>query len=238
MQKQEFQNLLQGLKPEPVVPLDPSDKLLRMDFTVKNAALNAETFTSTERFSVWVEDELRREGARYGVGGYNEHRTIYARSERFDSSGEEPRRLHLGIDIWGPAGTPVCAPLDGRVHSFADNNHFGDYGATVILQHEVDGFVFHTLYGHLSRASLAGKEEGAPVSAGSPIATFGIPEENGHWPPHLHFQVIIDMEGKWGDYPGVCRFSQRERWLANCPDPDVLLRVMDRAEPSTQNLTV
>ncbi|RYY63542.1 MAG: peptidase M23 [Chitinophagaceae bacterium] len=230
METHEFQMRLQGLVPAPVVPLDAGDKLLRMNLTAANDQLNAETFTNTERFSAWVEDLLHRKGARYGVGGYNEHRTIYARAEKFDTSSEEPRRLHLGIDIWGPAGTPVSTPLDGTVHSFADNNVFGDYGGTVILQHVVNGFVFHTLYGHLSRASLQGKAEGQAVRAGTQIATFGVAEENGHWPPHLHFQVIIDMQGKWGDYPGVCRYSQRESWLRNCPDPNVLLRVMERAE--------
>ncbi|RYY86640.1 MAG: peptidase M23 [Chitinophagaceae bacterium] len=236
MHKVEFQQRLQGIKPRPVVPLQPGDKLVRMNLTASNPNLNAATFTSTELFSIWVEDLLRREGARYGVGGYDEHRTIYARAEKFDTATEEPRRLHLGIDIWGPAGTPVYAPLAGTVHSFADNNIFGDYGGTVILQHAVDGFVFHTLYGHLSRASLQNKTEGAPVAAGEQFATFGIAEENGHWPPHLHFQVIIDMQGKRGDYAGVCRFSEREHWLENCPDPDVLLRLMDRTERKNADL--
>lgn len=229
MRTDEWQQRLSGTEPHPVVPLEHNDKLLRMNLTASNTELDADTFTSTGRFSVWVNELLQHAGARYGVGGWGEHRTIYARSEKFDTSGEEPRRLHLGIDIWGPAGTPVFAPLDGIVHSFADNNAFGDYGGTVILQHEVNGFTFHTLYGHLSRASLADKHEGAAVAAGEAIAAFGIPEENGHWPPHLHFQVILDLEGKRGDYPGVCRYSERERWLANCPDPDVLLHVMTRA---------
>ncbi|RYD93121.1 MAG: peptidase M23 [Sphingobacteriales bacterium] len=229
MHSSEFKALLSGVTAHPVVPLDAGDKLLRMNLTATNPTLSAETFTSTELFSVWVEDLLRREGARYGVGGYDEHRTIYARSEKFDA-GEEPRRLHLGIDIWGPAETPVFAPLDGIVHSAAFNDFFGDYGATVILQHEIVGFRFHTLYGHLSLASLENKAEGRPVKAGERIASFGIPKENGHWPPHLHFQVIIDMQGKKGDYAGVCRFSQKAQWLDNCPDPDVLLNVMGRAD--------
>jgi hypothetical protein len=50
--------------------------------------------------------------------------------------------------------------------------------------------------------------------------------ENGNWPPHLHFQLIIDMQGMKGDYPGVCKFSERERYLANCPDADLLLNMM------------
>lgn len=229
MRNEDFKALLGHTPLSPVVPLINTDRLLRMNLTATNSALNAETFTSTDRFSAWVKDLMHLKDARYGVGGYDEHRTIYARSEVFDT-GEEPRRLHLGIDIWGEAHTAVFAPLAGTVHSFADNNHFGDYGATVILQHEVNGFRFHTLYGHLSRASLDGKQEGRAVESGELIATFGVPEENGHWPPHLHFQVILDI-GDWkGDYPGVCRFSEKAGWLENCPDPDVLLRVMERAQ--------
>jgi len=54
---------------------------------------------------------------------------------------------------------------------------------------------------------------------------FGMRFENGNWPPHLHFQIIIDI-GNWqGDYPGVCKFSERERWLQNCPDPDIILQL-------------
>jgi len=218
-------DLLRSLPAQPVVPLAPGERLLRMNLTASNPELDAGIFTSTERFSAWVEDLLHREGARYGIGGYDEHRTIYARSEVFDTE-EEPRRLHLGIDIWGPAETPVFAPIAGTVHSTAFNDAFGDYGATVILRHDVEGVVFHSLYGHLSLASLKGKAEGQPIAAGEQIATLGIPEENGYWPPHLHFQLIVDMGGRQGDYPGVCRFSERERWLANSPDPELLLRLM------------
>ncbi|RYY99611.1 MAG: peptidase M23 [Chitinophagaceae bacterium] len=232
MEKHEFEAALHGIDIQPVVPVDPGDSLLLMDLTATNAALNTKTFTSTELFSAWVEDLLHRKGARYGIGGYGEHRTIYARAERFDT-GEEPRRLHLGIDIWGPAGTPVFSPLEGTVHSLAFNNIFGDYGATVILQHHAGGLVFHTLYGHLSLSSLDGKQEGQAVRAGEPIASFGPPAENGQWPPHLHFQVILDMGGRKGDYPGVCRYTERAAWLANSPDPDVLLRLMHRAAAGT-----
>ena len=64
---------------------------------------------------------------------------------------------------------------------------------------------------------------------GDVIGEFGIPMENGQWPPHLHFQVIKDMgEGK-GDYPGVCKLSEREKYLENCPDPDLILGMMGYA---------
>jgi very-short-patch-repair endonuclease len=141
----------------------------------------------------------------------------------------EPRRLHLGIDIWGPTETPVYAPLEGTVHSFAFNEAYGDYGATLILQHDINGFLFHTLYGHLSLASIQDKQEGQTIAKGEWIAAFGKPEENGQWPPHLHFQVIIDMQGAKGDYPGVCKYSEREEYLANCPDGDLILGMMQWA---------
>jgi very-short-patch-repair endonuclease len=146
-------------------------------------------------------------------------------SSPFGGQGAEPRRLHLGVDIWGPVDTPIYAPLEGAVHSFGFNDAYGDYGATLILQHEVNGLLFHTLYGHLSLKSIQDKQEGQEIEKGAWIASFGDIAENGNWPPHLHFQVILDMQGNKGDYPGVCRFSEREQYLNNCPDPDLILRM-------------
>jgi murein DD-endopeptidase MepM/ murein hydrolase activator NlpD len=132
--------------------------------------------------------------------------------------------LHLGIDIWGQAGTKVFAPLDGIVHSFAFNNNDSDYGATIILTHNINGVFFHTLYGHLSLNSIKNLHGGKRISRGEVFTEFGMRFENGNWPPHLHFQLILDMEDLEGDYPGVCKFSEKERWLENSPDPDLILQ--------------
>jgi len=211
----------------PVVPFDPAtDKLLPLDFTEANKDLTAEVLKDTNQFSSYVNNQLKEAGARYGIGGYNEHRTIYNRSKVFDSlPGEEPRRLHLGTDLWGKPYTAVMAPADGIVHSFAFNNQFGDYGATIILSHQLNGYSFHSLYGHLSLNSLKNLQEGQNIRKGQVFAEFGIPYENGHWPPHLHFQLVLDMKDWKGDYPGVCKFSERENWLKNSPDPDVVLQL-------------
>ncbi|RYY61402.1 MAG: peptidase M23 [Chitinophagaceae bacterium] len=180
----------------------------------------------TMLFSEYVVQQLQQSGARYGIGGYGEHRTIYSRSHLFDAeTGTEPRRLHLGTDIWGPAGTAVTAPFAGTVHSFADNHQRGDYGATIILAHELDGISIYTLYGHLSLKSIEGLEEGQSVRQGQVFAWFGRPEENGQWPPHLHFQLVIDLDGRKGDYPGVCRYSEKENWMKNSPEPDLVLQM-------------
>lgn len=216
----------------PVVPCRETDLILLMDFTSANTELDEKILADTELFTKWVQQKLDDRGALYGVGGYDEHRTIYSRSEVFGPvhSQEEPRRLHLGIDIWGPVGVPVMSPIQGEVHSFAFNDAFGDYGATLVLEHDWEELHFYTLYGHLSLDSIRNKVEGQKVGKGETIAFFGDISENGHWPPHLHFQVIRDMQGNTGDYPGVCKFSERAAYLHNCPDPDIFLNMMKRAQ--------
>lgn len=211
---------------QPVVLYDPTqDQLYKMDLTAANTELTPEILDDEHRFSDYVTQTLARHNAVFGIGGYDEHRTIYSRSAHFNTTAE-PRSLHLAVDIWGPVGTPVYAPLNGHIHSFQFNNEYHDYGATIILCHELEGFTFHTLYGHLSLADLEGLKPNTPVAAGQMIAHLGPLAENGHWPPHLHFQLIIDMEGKTGDYPGVCRYSERDKYLANCPDPNLILMAL------------
>jgi len=199
------------------------DRLYHFDLTAANKELTTEVINKPWMFSQLVNQKLRENNCRYGIGGYMEHRTIYAFSSHFDTD-DEPRRLHLGVDIWSDAGTPVYAPLDGIVHSYQDNNTIGDYGPTIILQHNLDGLTLYSLYGHLSRKSLKGLSKGMPVSKNNQIATLGNADENGHWPPHLHFQLMFDMEGKQGDYPGVAKFSEKEIWQKNIPDPGLILK--------------
>jgi murein DD-endopeptidase MepM/ murein hydrolase activator NlpD len=211
----------------PVVPIDPYEPgLVRMDFTDRNTGLSEDILRDIDLFCRYISGTIADRKGKMGIGGYGEHRNIYRVSEVFDAKGpgEEPRRLHLGTDIWAPAGTPVLCPFPGKVHSFSDQDRRGDYGAVIILEHEVDGSVFHTLYGHLSRASLNTKV-GLELRKGECFGRFGVPSENGNWPPHLHFQVINDLGDRRGDYPGVCRYSEKEAWMANCPDPELILQL-------------
>jgi len=201
-----------------------TDQLLRFNFTASNNDLSPEGIADTARFSNWVNLQLIQSRCRYGIGGYMEHRTLYARSALFDTGSEEPRRLHLGMDIWAAAGTPVYAPLEGAVHSFQNNDRFGDYGPTIILQHSLNGLTLYSLYGHLNADSLLHLQVGQTIEKNQQIAAFGAETENGSWPPHLHFQLMFDMEGNWGDYPGVCRFSEQEQYRQNIPDPDLILK--------------
>jgi murein DD-endopeptidase MepM/ murein hydrolase activator NlpD len=230
MESMEFISLLKRYQQDysPVIPFDPlTDKLLPFDFSPANKEITKDILGSIEEFTSFINLNLKNAGARYGIGGYNEYREVYSRSKVFDAKGmdEEPRRLHLGTDIWGKPHTPVMAPYDGIIHSFAFNNNFGDYGVTIILSHSLAGISFNTLYGHVSLNSIKNMTEGDRVCKGDVFAEFGIQSENGHWPPHLHFQIIKEI-GEWkGDYPGVCKFSEKEKFLMNSPDPDLLLQL-------------
>jgi murein DD-endopeptidase MepM/ murein hydrolase activator NlpD len=201
-----------------------TDRLCKFNLTASNIELDHNIVWDTQKFSDWINAKLKATHSRYGVGGYMEHRTLYARSPLFDTEGAEPRRLHLGVDIWADAGTPVYAPLAGTIHSFQDNDKFGDYGPTIILEHDLDGLKLYSLYGHLSRRNLKGLKKGQAIIKNQHIAELGDMQDNGFWPPHLHFQLMFDLEGKSGDYPGVGRFSEKAKFLQNIPDPNLILR--------------
>ncbi|TVR42630.1 MAG: peptidase M23 [Bacteroidia bacterium] len=159
--------------------------------------------------------------ARYAYGGYMEDREVYRRSKLFAGRGDRARSIHLGIDVWAPERTFVHLPFDGLIHSFQNNDTFGDYGPTIIVQHRLNQKDFFTLYGHLSVDSLDGLEAGMPVKAGNVLGRLGNPSENGSWPSHLHFQIITDMLGKRGDFPGVAFREEMTEYKKLCPDPAV-----------------
>jgi murein DD-endopeptidase MepM/ murein hydrolase activator NlpD len=111
------------------------------------------------------------------------------------------------------------------VHSFAYNAAAGDYGATIILQHQIEMVTFYTLYGHLSLDDIAALRKGMYITRGQCVGHFGQPNENGNWPPHLHFQIIKDLYRKEGDFPGVCTPADAALYLNNSPQPDLILQL-------------
>ncbi len=220
----------------PVIPFDASKhKVAALDLSRSNKEITPEVYGTTESLAAFINQKMISSKATFLIGGYSEMREMYRRSVLFDTNLadnasliEEPRSLHLGVDIWGPVDTEVYAPLGGMVHGFAYNNHYGDYGATIILQHQIDMFNFYTLYGHLALKDLGNIRSGQFITRGENFAHFGGPGENGNWPPHLHFQLIIDI-GQWeGDYPGVCKPSEAEFYLNNCPNPDAILNLFKK----------
>lgn len=171
---------------------------------------------------------MRTAGAPVGWGRYDERRALYGGDLFATDSDEAPRRrtLHIGVDLFLEPGDAVMAPLDGVVVGSRDNAGHLDYGPTLILEHEPEpGLRFWTLYGHLDHGALEESPVGRRVAAGDRIATIGDIPGNGNWPPHLHFQVIADLLGRDGEFPGVCAPDERATWLSLCPDPSLILGV-------------
>jgi murein DD-endopeptidase MepM/ murein hydrolase activator NlpD len=197
-----------------------------IDLSVHNRDLKTYNLRSSNAFSEFIENYLERHSKTIAFGGYLEKREIYNRSSHFNAqNSKNERNIHLGIDLWCEANTAVLAALNGTIHSFKNNTAYGDYGPTIILEHRIDCVSFFTLYGHLSLDSIAKLEVGVEVKAGETIGYLGTAEVNGDYPPHLHFQIIKDLQGNFGDYPGVCSESELDFYKENCPDPNILLKL-------------
>ena len=197
---------------------------LKFDFTAATQELDRIELKDTSAFERYVSGKLNQSGKTYGIGGYLEKRVIYRRSEVFATESEDFRNIHLGIDIWTSAGASVHVPYPGTVHSFRDNADFGDYGPTIILEHEIQGKKLYSLYGHLFRKDLENLEIGQEFQAGELLCHVGPFPENGDWPPHLHFQLMWDLGENWGDYPGVAAERDLGFYKENCPDPNLMIR--------------
>jgi 4-aminobutyrate aminotransferase-like enzyme/Ser/Thr protein kinase RdoA (MazF antagonist) len=188
-----------------------------------------------------INDELQRDNTigavTIGVGRYNEPRLLYT-SQLFQSSKnpvEENRTIHLGLDLFAPAGTAVHAPLTGTVEAFANNAQHLDYGPVIILKHATSaGEAFYTLYGHLTHDSLEKLNVGQQIKAGEKFASIGTAEENGGWPTHLHFQIITDLLDLGANFPGVALASQRSIWTSLSPDPNLLLAIPEKYFPAVE----
>lgn len=87
-------------------------------------------------------------------------------------------RLHSGVDLAAPLGTPVYAPTAGYVSAASWN---GGYGLFVAIEH---GGGMQTRYGHLSRVAVA---SGQYVAAGTVIGYVG--STGNSTGPHLHYEV-------------------------------------------------
>lgn len=98
-----------------------------------------------------------------------------------------PYRIHTGIDIAGPYGTPVVAADTGYVYLYPGSV---GYGNLLVMIH---GHGYSTYYGHLS--SYANVHSGELVPRGSTIAYEG----STGWStgPHLHFEIRVN--GVWKD---------------------------------------
>jgi len=199
------------------------------DLSVGSKFLGADPSAGeTGKLTQKIFSEIKLAGTDFGVGRYDEPRSLY-NSPLFSASADpadERRTIHLGIDLFVEPGTPLRAPLDGVVHIVANNSAPMDYGPLVILQHETgDGEKFFTLYGHLTKDSISSLRAGQHVARGQRFARVGSSDENGGWAPHVHFQLILDLLELGADFPGVAYASQRAVWTSLSPDPNLLLGI-------------
>lgn len=203
----------------------PYSQYTPLNLSTENSALTGMDISNASCFETMIESYLDHHNAKVAYGGYNEVRNLYKRSIAFNDSNTEERNIHIGLDLWIKAGTSVLAALDGKVHSFRFNNHMGDYGPTILLEHQLENQTFYTLYGHLSLESIRTIKVGDFFTKGQQIATLGNSTVNGDYAPHLHFQIIKNIKDNLGDYPGVCSKSNLDYYLKNCPDPNLLLKI-------------
>ncbi len=94
-------------------------------------------------------------------------------------------RMHEGIDLSAPTGTPIYAPGNGKVIKIVHNRTRRGYGNMVVIDHGYDGLT--TRYAHLNTILV---KEGQTVKRGEQIGTVG--NTGLSKGPHLHYEVRKD----------------------------------------------
>lgn len=169
-----------------------------------------------------IQRQVDVQNGKIGYGGWLEKRSLYANNILFNKRYE--RNVHLGYDLWCDEGEAVISPWDASVFSVHDNKGKGDYGPTIILEHDMNGQRLFTLYGHLNRESLALHDEDELIKAGDMIGYVGSPAVNGNYVPHLHFQLMSSMLGNKLDFPGVAAERDLAYYLQVVHHPDIILK--------------
>ena len=98
-------------------------------------------------------------------------------------------RFHDGNDLFAPIGTPIHAPVSGRLEQIV-----GRLGGRQFRLWGSDGSVY--IGSHLSRFGAAGR-----VAAGEVIGYVGTTGNAVGGPPHLHFEIRPDNGPSVNPYP-------------------------------------
>ena len=110
--------------------------------------------------------------------------------EVYDPNCPWPHKIHTGVDIAGPYGTPIVAADTGVAYLYPGSV---GYGTLLVIIH---GNGYSTYYGHLS-AYAPGLRSGEVVPRGTTVAFEG----STGWStgPHLHFEIRV-----YGVYKDPC----------------------------------
>jgi len=227
---------------ERLFPTIGSNTIHPLDLSVSSKWIGHEKdFNDLDYFQYKLDKLQGEHPSKIVAGGYFEPRPIYTASsyDKIGNKGRESRSIHLGVDFWLPAATPVHAHFDGEVVTATNDAGDKEYGGLVILRHKEEGLELYTLYGHLSVDSATRHKVGTWLKAGEEIGVLGSCSENGNWAPHLHFQIMLSMLDFKIDFPGVGYYSQIDLWRSLCPDPNMLFKTMALArEGSVSNTDI
>jgi len=205
-----------------------------VSLSIENATIPQNPFNMTSNEAADIDPE-----GTVWLGYYAEPRLIYTDKAFFKGEWKASNRrtVHLGVDAFASAGTPIHTPLDAIVEFTDYRAGHLDYGGMVILRHETpEGYNFYTLYGHLDQASFSHLKIGQTLAINEVFASLGDITENGGWAPHLHFQLALSTKGIGADWAGVADPDEMYLWGALCPNPAALLNLPDNKTAYQQTI--
>lgn len=164
------------------------------------------------------------------LGYYCEPRLVYT-AEAFRNGpwkASDRRTVHLAVDAFAPAGTPIYTPMAATVVVAEYRSDALDYGGVAILRHETpEGDDFFTLYGHLNPEICENLKVGQTLARGEVFARLGDITQSGGWAPHTHIQLALTTTGMNDDWPGVASPDEMYFWGKVFPNPAALLNLSD-----------
>ncbi|MDC7997289.1 aminotransferase class III-fold pyridoxal phosphate-dependent enzyme [Gilvibacter sediminis] len=210
-----------------VFPTTTFKKALHLDLSVSSLWIGTQSeFNDLALFEFKIDQLQKQHPEQIIAGGYQEPRPLYT-DPAYDTVGNygaQSRTVHLGVDFWLPAQTPVHTLHKGEVVIAVNDQGNKEYGGLVVIKHQEAGLEFYTLYGHLIPETALTHNLGDIIEAGGMVGQLGAAHENGSWSPHLHYQFMLDLLDYTEDFPGVCYAHQREIWQDLCPDPNLFFQ--------------
>ena len=94
-------------------------------------------------------------------------------------------RYHAGVDVSNSSGTPVYSVSDGKVVTTHHTDN-GGYGLYVVIQHNINGRIYTSLYGHLRQINVS---VGQIVNKDTVIGLMGSTGRSTG--PHVHLNICL-----------------------------------------------
>lgn len=172
----------------------------------------------------WIEQRFHVD---WVYGGWMENRTKLLSDVKYLRKNKT--FLHLGIDLSFDAGTMVFSIAEGPiVHIGTDSPLKGGWGGHVLQMIKFQGKPHLLIYCHLG--FIQEKDRLRTISKGDFLGLVGNKSENGGWGPHLHLQLVSDVDHviNWAHFmdkeiDGYGKVKDISYWAKRCPDPTSLI---------------